>query len=974
MESFKAQFEQRLSERSSSHPPPVVQTLQIHWQQFNGMNPDFDFTVQKPEFIDALITCWTGSDFAAEQCIRYPEHLEYLHNLPATIHNFTTHHQQQLSAALAEITTENQLMQILRRYRNREMLRIIWLDLNRRISMPTTTADLSAMADQCVQQALEWLTEDLQKTLGTPFGAAYGEKPEPQKMVVLGMGKLGANELNLSSDIDLMFTYPHQGETLGGRRSITNQEFFIRLGQRLIKVLDSQTIDGFVFRIDMRLRPYGTSGALAMSFSAMEQYYQDQGRDWERYAMIKARAIAGDLPAGRQLLQQLHPFVYRRYIDFGSISALRDMKRMIQREVNRKGMGNNIKLGPGGIREIEFIAQSFQLIHGGRDRSLQQRSLQNILKLLKAGNYLPAVAVTELDDAYVFLRNLEHAIQAIADRQTQDLPGDSITRSRIAMSMGHQDWDDLQNTLENHKAKVVKHFEAVITDSDDSDQSEDENDHWHAFWQSRLTENEELKLLADAGFPEPAISRQQVLSLRDGKSITRVRRQSRERLDRFIPILLKTIAESSSQDVALNRLLPLVEAVLRRTAYLVLLMENSAALEHLIKLCIASPWIADQIAKNPVLLDEFLNLGDLYDPPQKDQLADELRQQLAHIPEDDLESQMDVLRYFKMSHVLRVAAAQVSGTLPLMKESDYLTWIAEVVLKQVVAIAWHNMTERHGYPQNNEGELCDPGFIIIGYGKLGGIELGPGSDLDLVFVHDGAINKETDGARPIDSSTFYARLGQRIIHILHTQTTSGILYETDMRLRPSGSSGLLVSSFTAFEKYQQDDAWTWEHQALVRARVVAGDSALAEKFVEVRKKVLSRKRDPELLRHDVINMRQKMREHLGSKSNNDELFNLKHDSGGIVDIEFLMQYAVLNCACDYDDLSKWTDNVRISEELEKAGLISSEDAYWLMEAYKTFRMGIHQKALQNEPPLADEKMAKEYRERVTNVWQLLIGA
>ena len=973
MESFKAKFEQRLSELASSHPPSVVQTLQTHWQQFCGMNPDFDLAIKKPEFINCLVTCWTGSDFAAEQCIRYPEHLEFLHDLRSPVYDFTAHHQRLLSSALEEVTTEDQLMQALRRYRNREMLRIIWLDLNRLVPLIPITADLSAMADQCVHQALEWLTDDLQKTLGTPYGAAYGEEPEPQRMVVLGMGKLGANELNLSSDIDLMFSYPHQGETRGGRRSITNQEFFIRLGQRLIKVLDSQTIDGFVFRIDMRLRPYGSSGALAMSFPAMEQYYQDQGRDWERYAMIKSRAIAGDIPAGQELLKQLRPFVYRRYIDFGSISALRDMKRMIQREVNRKGMGDNIKLGPGGIREVEFIAQSFQLIHGGRDRSLQQRSLQAMLHLLQAGGYLPAETVSELDDAYVFLRNLEHAIQAIADRQTQDLPADSITRSRVAMSMGHLDWDDLLSTLENHKANVIKHFNAVITESDDSDLDEDENDLWHALWQSRLTEEEELQLLTGAGFSDPVRSRQQVAALRDGKSITRVRRQSRERLDRFLPILLKTIAQSSSPDIALVRLLPLVEAVLRRTSYLVLLMENAEALEHLIRLCIASPWIASQIAKNPALLDEFLNLGDLYNPPLKDQLADELRQQLAHIPEDDLENQMDALRYFKMSHVLRVAAAQVSGTLPLMKESDYLTWIAEVVLEQVVAIAWHNMTERHGYPQNNDGQLCDPGFIIIGYGKLGGIELGPGSDLDLVFVHDGAINKETDGSRSIDSSTFYARLGQRIIHILQTQTTSGVLYETDMRLRPSGSSGLLVSSFTAFEKYQQDDAWTWEHQALVRARVVAGDSALADKFVEVRRKILARKRDPEQLRHDVKEMREKMREHLGSRPD-DGLFNLKHDSGGIVDIEFLMQYAVLNHTCDYDALNKWTDNVRISEELEKAGLLSKDDANWLMEAYKTFRIAIHQKALQNEPPLAAEETVKQYREKVTNVWQLLIGA
>ena len=975
MESFKSGVNRRLAEQSTRLPHPVYQTLKMHWQQFNTLNPDFDFQIQDPDFIDQLIICWGGSDFVAEQCIRHPEYLERLQKQTVQTTRYTQLHIRQLSSELSNISSESQLIQALRLYRNRAMVEIIWRDLNRQVSMSETTANLSAMADVCVDQALQWLGNDLQHIMGTPYGAAYGEDPEPQQMIVLGMGKLGAKELNLSSDIDLMFTYPHQGETRGGRRTLSNQEFFIRLGQRLIKVLDSQTIDGFVFRVDMRLRPYGASGALAMSYSAMEQYYQDQGRDWERYAMIKARIIAGNKTSGRQLLNRLRPFVYRRYIDFGAISALRDMKRLIQREVKRKGMESNIKLGPGGIREIEFIAQSFQLIHGGRDRRLQQESLLNVLLVLKDKGYMPATATEALHNAYVYLRNLEHALQAIADRQIQDLPADATTQARIAMVMNHQNWQALLKTLETHKDSVVKHFETVVADPETNNRSEDENDLWHALWQGHMTTEEELQLLSEQGFNNTQLSQQNITRLRDGQAIIRVRRQSRERLDRFIPILLKVIAESSAPDTALVRLLPLVEAVLRRTAYLVLLMENPAALEHLGKLCIASPWIADQIAQNPALLDEFLNLGDLYSPPLREQLADELRQQLAHIPEDDLESQMDVLRHFKMSHVLRVTAAQVSCTLPLMKESDYLTWIAEVLLEQVVAIAWHNLTERHGYPQNNDGQLCDPGFIIIGYGKLGGIELGPGSDLDLVFVHDGAINKETNGSRPIDSTTFYTRLGQRIIHILQTPTSSGTLYETDMRLRPSGSSGLLVSSFAAFEKYQQEEAWTWEHQALVRARVVAGDTILADKFEQLRCKVLVTKRDSRPLRQEIKDMRIKMREHLGSQSGNkddNQQFDLKHDEGGIVDIEFLMQYAVLNYACDYPTLIKWTDNIRISEELEKEGLLNSDDAYWLRESYKTFRLAVHQSALQNEPPLVPKQSADVYRTKIIRIWKNFI--
>ena len=990
MESLQAQLTQRLT---IIDPPAAIQKLILsYWEQLAASNPSLDLHKAfneasngpnsnkcggiNDQALDELIRCWAGSDFAAQQCLLHPQWLADILACRQELPGRAQTHGERLHNALARVESEQDLAQALRLYRNQEMLRIIWLDLNRRVSMQETTRDMSALADVCLEQAQEWLYQDACNNFGTPFSADFpGLEPTPQRMVILGMGKLGAKDLNLSSDIDLIFAYPDQGETRGCKKVLTNQEFFIRLGQRLIRVLDTHDADGFVFRVDMRLRPYGTSGALAMSFAAMAQYYQDQGRDWERYAMLKARVVAGDITSGQQLLEQLRPFVYRRYIDFGSISALREMKQLIRREVKRKGMNNNIKLGPGGIREIEFIIQSFQLIHGGRDRRLQERNLLKALATLKENHYMAADDARELEEAYVFLRNLEHVLQAQNDRQTQDLPKGGEAKARVAFSMGFQSWPVFLDKLEHYRQRIKTHFDAVVADPQNN--KEIQQDHWQAFWLGQLGKEEERELMAQEGFKHVDDSWQRLNALRSSKAIARSRRQSRDRLDKFIPMLMGMACESAEPDTFLVRILPLVEAVLRRTAYLVLLLENPPALEHLGKLCIASPWIAEQIAQFPALLDEFLNLGDLYHPPKKTALANELRQQLMHIPEDDLESQMEVLRHFKMAHVLRVAAAQVACTLPLMKESDYLSWIAEVILETVVAIAWRNLAGKYGLPKDAEGEVCNPGFIIIGYGKLGGSELGPGSDLDLVFIHNGGINKETSGPRIIDSTTFYARLGQRIIHMLTAQTPSGILYEVDVRLRPAGSKGLLVNSFAYFAKYQQEEAWTWEHQALVRARVIAGDVSLAQKFNCLRAEILSQERDEATLRTDVVGMRQKMREHLGTKPDQtaapgSRIFHLKHDPGGIIDIEFLMQFAVLRYAYQHPSLVQWTDNIRISEELESANLLTDQDAYQLREAYKTFRLSIHQKALLNQKPVTDNSVAENLRQKVIAIWNELM--
>ncbi|PRB52426.1 bifunctional [glutamate--ammonia ligase]-adenylyl-L-tyrosine phosphorylase/[glutamate--ammonia-ligase] adenylyltransferase [Pseudomonas sp. MYb2] len=885
----------------------------------------------------------------------------------------------QISAAVNAAQSEDELGRALRRQRARHQVRIIWRDLTRQADLVQTCRDLSDMADATIDQAYQWLYSRHCEQFGTPTGRRSGL---PQPMVILGMGKLGAVELNLSSDIDLIFAYPEGGETVGVKRSLDNQEFFIRLGQRLIKALDPMTVDGFVFRVDMRLRPYGSSGALVLSFNALEQYYQDQGRDWERYAMIKARVVAGDQVAGAQLLDMLRPFVYRRYLDFSAIEALRTMKQLIQQEVRRKGMADNIKLGSGGIREVEFIAQAFQLIHGGRDLSLQQRPLLKVLSTLEGQGYLPPAVISELREGYEFLRYTEHAIQAIADRQTQMLPDGAQDQARIAFMLGFADWEAFHERLMFWRGRVAWHFAQVIADPDEEDGTESEvvvGGEWLPLWEEEQDEEAACRQLEEGGFADASKALKALAGLRSSPQLRAMQRLGRERLDAFIPRLLAQAVEHANPDLVLERVLPLVEAVARRSAYLVLLTENPGALRRLLTLCAASPWIAEQITRFPLLMDELLNEGRLFKPPLAPELAAELRERLTRIPEDDLEQQMEALRHFKLAHRLRVAASEIAGSLPLMKVSDYLTWLAEAILEQVLALAWRQTVAKHGTPLRTDGTLCDPGFIIVGYGKVGGLELGHGSDLDLVFIHDGDPQAETDGAKPIDGAQFFTRLGQRIIHLLTAQTNSGQLYEVDMRLRPSGASGLLVSSLGAFARYQENEAWTWEHQALVRARVLVGSQDVGQAFEKVRAQVLGKSRDLAKLQQEVSEMRAKMRDNLGTKStaagtaanafDATAPFDLKQDAGGIVDIEFMVQYAALAWSHSHPPLLRWTDNIRITEELEREGLMPAEDASLLREAYKAYRSAAHRQALQKDPGVIAGDQFVEERRQVLRIWK-----
>ncbi len=841
------------------------------------------------------------------------------------------------------------------------MVRIAWRDLAGRAPLTEVLADLSALAEACVDLALEQLYLLMCEQFGTPLG----EGGEAQRLVVLGMGKLGGGELNFSSDIDLIFAYPEEGETQGGRRPLSNQEFFIRLGQRLCNLLSQNTAHGFVFRVDMRLRPFGEASALALSFDAMENYYQTHGREWERYAMLKARVVAGDRVAGEALLALLKPFVYRRYVDYGAFESLREMKALIDQEVRRKEMAGNVKLGPGGIREIEFIGQAFQLIRGGREPKLQTRSILTALAVVQGFGWLPDYVVQELTAAYDFLRRTEHRIQAWSDQQSHELPTDDEGRWRLALAMGFTDWPSFERALQRHMGRVQSHFAQVFAAPQTEHEASDPLD-LAGIWRGTQEDEVALAALQRAGYSRPEWVMERLSALRAAHVYRALSSVGRGRMDRLMPLLLGAVGQAEAPDTTLERVLRLIETITRRTAYLALLVENPVALSQLVRLCAASTFIANLLSHAPLLLDELLDARILYTPPGRAALEAELDGRLANIDGGDVEQQMETLRRFKQAGVLRVAAADVMEAMPLMVVSDHLTDIAEVVLSRTLDTALDYLTIRHGRPAIPSG---GSGFAVVAYGKLGGIELGYGSDLDLVFLRS-ADEGGSDGLKSLDNAVYHARLAQRMIHILTTRTALGDLYEIDMRLRPSGASGLLVTGLPAFSTYQENDAWTWEHQALVRARVVCGDPQVAAEFAAVRRRILTRRREQEVLRGEVRQMRERMREQL-SKAQPGQ-FDLKQDRGGIADIEFMVQYGVLAWACDHPELLQHTDNIHILAGFAANGLMAATEAEGLADAYRNYRAAVHRRSLQEQEAVVPEATFAAERERVMAAWQRLM--
>jgi len=944
-------------------PTQEAETLWARWQevaaeQAIGLPSD-------EAFVDQLKQVWEASDYVAQSCLRYPQLLISLHGSGLLKRRFVVGEMaQRLEEQLLTVTDESALHQALRQFRREQMVRIIWRDLTGAAALAETLEDLSELADISIQKALALLMAWAIEKWGVP----YGENGAVQELVVLGMGKLGARELNLSSDVDLIFTYPEVGETDGPRHQ-SNEQFFTRLCQQLIKAINTVTADGFVFRVDTRLRPFGDSGPLVLSFDAMEVYYQANAREWERYAMIKARVVAGSESATEQLNQFLQPFVYRRYIDFGAIESIRDMKLLISRELKRKGMNDNVKLGPGGIREIEFIGQAFQLIRGGRDPDLQIRPILPVLKRLAEKEWLSEEVVVELSTAYEFLRLVENRIQAWQDRQTHLLPTDETGRLRIARSMGFETWASFYSVLESHRVKVQKHFDAVFAVSREEERAPDHP--LLAVWNEQLDPPVALQYLEQFGFSEPQLVLDALDQFHRSHACRAQGERGRARFAELMPMLLEQVGKIAQPGCTLSRIFKILEAIARRTAYIALLVENPRALTQLVRLVGISPWVAQQITLHPLLLDELLDTHRLFSPQDRVALEQELLMLLDAVAEDDLEQRMERLRQFTQSNMLRVAAADLTGAIELMVVSDYLTEIAETVTEQVLVQAWRDMVFKHGKPQGTLGQ--DSGFVVIGYGKMGGVELGYGSDLDMVFLHGNENpNAMTVGPKQVANDVFYVRLGQRMIHMFSTRTPSGQLYEVDMRLRPNGNSGMLVSPIDAFESYQMKEAWTWEHQALLRARPVAGDAVLAERFGEIRRTVLSQERDPEKLQKDIREMREKMRSSLDKST--DALFDIKQGQGGVADIEFMVQYAILRWAHEYPDLLEWSDNIRLLERLATHDLLEAGVVESLSDTYCALRAVYHRNALSDLPGLVSADLLNEEREVVKSLWKRLMSA
>jgi glutamate-ammonia-ligase adenylyltransferase len=798
----------------------------------------------------------------------------------------------EMTAALAgsEADDEAALKRRLRHLRSRVLLRTMARDLDGAATLEEVCGAMSDLAEVSIAATLAHVKcEDL---------------------VVVGMGKLGGRELNVSSDIDLVFLY--QGTPEDGPR-------FERAGQRLIAILSERTEDGFVFRVDMRLRPYGSSGPLASSFDALDQYFVTQGREWERYAWIKARAMTGN--RDDELAKIVRPFVYRKYLDYATLGAMRALHGEVRRDVARRELANDVKLGPGGIREVEFVAQALQLIRGGRDLELRKLPTLEVLPLLSAKNLLPDAAARELSDAYRFLRNVEHRLQYLDDAQRHDLPENTDDQVAVARMTGFGDWLSFEKEFNRQRGAVTRHFEAVFAEREQKS--------------------------------EPWPEHPRLAALRASQRYAALPDASRRRLDALIPALARAAQATPDAEATLVRGVDLVEAIASRAAYLALLAENPQALERVARIISASSWAAEFVTRHPLLLDELLDDRVLYAPFDLEAFARGLARQLDDA-QGDTERQMNVLREAHQAQVFRLLAQDLAGVLTVERLADHLSALADEVLEETIRRAWRDLRVRH--------RESAPRFAVIGYGKLGGKELGYASDLDIIFLFDDADER---------AGEVYARLGQRINHWLSSRTSSGELFETDLALRPSGASGLLVSAVDAFQRYQEESAWTWEHQALTRARFSAGDRAVGEQFEGIRTTILRRPRG-ESLRKEILQMRDKM---LAAHPNRSGLFDLKHDRGGMIDIEFAVQCLVLGFSHRHPDLTGNLGNIALLRMAAAHGLIDADLAERCREAYREFRRLQHSLRLNGAryARVPTEQVAPHV-DAVSRLWRSVIGA
>ena len=920
---------------------------------------------------DEILSIWYASPFIRRVCLAQPQWLEELLS-QGQLHTDCdfAQHAAQLESELHQATGIEHLQQILRSSRGRAYARIAWRDLQQYATEEQTLSELSAYAQICIDRTLSWCFEWLKSR---PHAGQF-EQSMSNNIVVFALGKLGGGELNFSSDVDLVFAYVDEPAHSQDERAKAGS-FYLKLVQLLIKVLSQQTQDGFVFRVDTRLRPFGNSGALVPSLAGIDQYFQTTGRDWERYAWIRARAIAGNTDTGEQFLKDVSPFMYRRYHDYGVMQSLREMKVMVDRKAGQAANRDNLKIGQGGIREIEFVAQMFQLIYGGRDPDLRMRSTLEALAYLGGSSKLSGENVTELRSAYLFLRKAENCLQMREDQQVYSLPAKDPEREQYAYAMGFESWDALYGEYLDRTEKVSGIFHSLLLTEHASPEELGKDFGDLALVWPQIHEESLCMEILTRHFDEDAKDIYRRLRGFE-ESVRQIEPVAEQRLERFFPVFLRDLSSHSQATLILTRFLRILTKIVQRSTYIALLTENQDKLSKLLKLIEASQWVAQYIAAHPLLLDELLH-SDNYDPPDLEEMQYQMQvleqlQMLMDASGTNLEAYMERLREFKHAQVLRIAAADIVTDYPIMRVSDHLSWLADTCLKSATRKAYQDLAEKHGEPTRIvEGQAVNPELLIIEYGKLGGLELGYGSDLDVVFVHDGVDESgETDGERKLKNTVFFTRVVQRTIHLLTTTTASGKVFDIDTRLRPHGQSGAMVCSLATYADYLRNQAWLWEHQALIRARPVTSSKSLADTFQKLRKDLLCQARDIDEVRNSVIEMRDKIV--AGHPSRNGEQFSLKKDRGGIVDIEFIVQFYVLSYANRHNEICVHTDNVRILDACAKAGLIQQESVEELKAIYIAYRKHLHQLSLQLLPETVAADMFAEERSVIQNYWTSLL--
>lgn len=946
---------QEVFAKQKKHIEETLKTLELDWslllERFQKNYPQLEAHLSKSIIF---------SDFIADSINHHPDIFISLLEAGDLLCARSAHYYFEVLEKLSEkIDTQEQWMCELRKFREKEMLRFIWRDANKLTELRQAMKEYSDFANAAIEVSLHFLYTQHINTYGVPRSR---EDQSEQKLAVLGMGKLGGSELNLSSDIDLIFFYQDGGET-DGARPIENQQFFVRLAQQLIKVLDEQTVDGRVFRVDMRLRPYGDSGLLVLNQNAMEHYYETQGRTWERYAFIKAAAIAGDKQVAVNFLTNIKPFIYRKYVDFTVVESLREMKLLINRQVKSKGLEHDIKLGEGGIRELEFIVQALQLIKGGRKPSLQIKSYYLAMDEVRHLGFMSEQEYLGLTKIYSFYRRLEHFIQGQADQQTQLLPKDSKQQAALAWLMDFENYTDLLAEIDKNKIYVREIFNELFATQDEQINAKEEG---KADFNSEKYTAQWLRIKNDAlvfpGMDEKCQIdiNEKILNFQQEKILSTLSENERKRLDSCMGYLIFRISDYEQTVELIEKTIRFLRVILKRSAYLALLIENLPVFDYILSLFQRSQWVLEKILQHPFLLDELLQIQYSKNLPSNVDLFDELHQLSLRMDAHDLETRLEELRVYKCTHEMRAAVLYLDKHINTSDLGDFLSALAEGLLQEVNRIALKELT--NASTDINEVEFIAKGFAIIAYGKFGSRELGFSSDLDLVFIFDEQ-NKSIE-----EPGRFLTRYGQKIIHLLNARTYSGILYEVDMRLRPSGQSGQLVSSLSSFEKYQQEHAWTWEHQALIKARVLVGSDFMKSRFNSIRQTILLRERETKLLFKDVNDMRTRIRE---SAPKSKDSFYLKTDEGGIVDIEFLAQYLVLLQAHNFKDLVGAHATLEIFNFAAAHSDLCPSWLVGLKEIYLLFRRQLNELTLaQQNVVLANTAFQKE-RQQVLEIWNSL---